>query len=218
MSLGVDGTACAISAADGVLYCWGNDSYFTTGKDTAAAIAYDSIVAPVTGALVATQVHVFDYHACAIGADRATWCWGSGTTFGLDGTWKVPTRVADPDAFASVVAGSWATCGLTAAGQAMCWGYPPVAPGASTSSPVTTPKAVAGALRFRKLSIGYGNFACGLTLDGDVYCWGSGTEGVLGRPGSAPASSPVQVLRGRKFVDVDQSCAVDAAGSVYCWY
>ena len=222
MSLSIDASACGVSAADAVVYCWGTDTYLTTGKDTAVAVYIDSIVAPVTGALEATQVHVFDYHGCAIGADRATWCWGWGETFGLTGVHKAPTQVAPPDAFATVVTGFYSTCALKADGQAYCWGYPPVAPGTDPSVAVMTPTPVGGSLRFKKISVGYSDFACGLTTGGDVYCWGSSAEyaagGVIGRPGSAPASAPVPVLPGRKFVDIDQSCAVDVAGDVYCWF
>lgn len=220
-SLSPDGAACGISSADAVLYCWGYDAYWTTGKDTSVEIGTDSVVAPVAGNLTATQVDVADQGGCAIGTDHATWCWGrAGPSLGMPASSRVPVQVAPPGTLVSVAVAEESACGLTAAGQALCWGDGPVASGTG-SGLVTTPTPAAGALRFKKLSGSFWDFVCGLTLEGDVYCWGRnnyGVQGALGRSGGdAPASAPVQVLRGRKFVDVDDWCAVDAAGDVYCW-
>lgn len=226
MSHSIDGTLCGVSSADAVLYCWGHDTYWTTAKDTASPPYIDSIVAPVTGSLTARQVSVGDLHGCAIGTDDATWCWGEGEWYGAATLARAPVSVAPAGTLTSVIAGEYSTCGLTAAGQALCWGDPPVAPGAYGGATVTTPTPVAGSLRFRKLSSSYFDYVCGLTLDGDIYCWGRNSSDtnatfrtLLGRPGGdVPASAPVPVLPGHKFVDVDESCGVDVAGDIYCWY
>ncbi|HET7456696.1 MAG TPA: hypothetical protein VFJ74_03510 [Gemmatimonadaceae bacterium] len=225
-SLSPDGTTCGVSKADAALYCWGNDTYWTTGKDTSVDLLVDAVVAPVTGGLRATQVDVGELHGCAVGSDGAVWCWGKdGTTYGAATNSRVPVKIVPPGTIASVTSGEYATCGLASDGQALCWGSPLVAPGADPSAVVPAPTAVGGALRFRKLSSSFRDFECGLTTGGDIYCWGSngssgtGVDALLGRAGpSAPASAPVPVLPGRKFVDVDQWCAVDVAGSIYCWH
>ena len=81
--------------------------------------------------------------------------------------------------FAAVSAGYAQTCGLTAAGDAYCWG-PRLVP-------------VPGGLRFVTLSVG-GSHICGVTDTGVAYCWGYGVWGQLGNGGMFDASVPVLVL------------------------
>jgi alpha-tubulin suppressor-like RCC1 family protein len=71
------------------------------------------------------------------------------------------------------------------------------------------------------------NHACALTASGHVECWGSNVRGTLGDETQDPHSTPALVhgpLPGQILgsvtalgVGAGHSCAVDAAGAVYCW-
>src|SRR2546421_4181455 len=87
--------------------------------------------------------------------------------------------------FAAVSAGYAQTCGLTAAGDAYCWG-PRLVP-------------VPGGLRFVTLSVG-GSHICGVTDTGVAYCWGRNYDGRLGDGTTIePRLSPVPVAGGGTF-------------------
>ncbi len=90
---------------------------------------------------------------------------------------------------------------------------------ASRSSPV----AVLGGLKFRKIAVGSGSVV-GLTHDGVAYGWGGNSDGELGVGGTTPRSSPVAVLGGLTFVDVcvipgtDNSFyGITEEGELYAW-
>ncbi|MCH7475509.1 MAG: hypothetical protein IIA27_12650, partial [Gemmatimonadetes bacterium] len=88
-----------------------------------------------------------------------------------------------------VSAGLAHSCGLTAAGQAFCWGWNrdgQLGDGgnASRSSPVS----VQGGLTFESIAAG-GGHTCGLVAGGAAYCWGQSAGGVLGNDTLASCGS-----------------------------
>lgn len=142
---------------------------------------------------------------------------------------------AAPLRFASIYAGDYDTCGLTAAGEAWCWGrntrgeigVPPATQQCmavdGTSTPcVTTPTRVAGIPPLTSMSLGFAN-TCGLAVDGSVWCWGENSAGQLGL-GSADTSVHApgsQVIGGNTFVAItsgqSNSCGIRNDGAVLCW-
>ena len=133
---------------------------------------------------------------------------------------------------ASVVAGSFHTCALTAEGVAYCWGTNTkgqLGDGTLIERPLPTP--VTTELRFASLTSG-ANHTCGLTAEGTAYCWGANSEGELGAPTTqdcttdpaypAPCStSPIQVSGGVVWDQLSagygHTCGLTAAGEMYCW-
>src|SRR5256885_9875484 len=79
----------------------------------------------------------------------------------------------NPLPFATVMtAGGGHTCGITTAGAAYCWGeHRQGQLGSATTDSTTTPAALAGSLRFTRLSLGK-TYTCGITTGGAAYCWG----------------------------------------------
>ena len=124
-------------------------------------------------------------HSCAIDNDDAMWCWGD-NSFGqlgnptVTGSTANPVRVAGGMVFSTITAGGLHTCGLTAQGEAYCWGDNAVGQiGDGTTTQAGIPVAVTGGLTFQSLSAG--NYhTCGITTEGVGYCWGSGPLGVAG--------------------------------------
>lgn len=139
-----------------------------------------------------------------------------------------PQVVPTVPALVSISTKSSHVCGLTADGEAWCWGDNSMGQlGDGTSQPRSGPVQVVGETRFSAISVGI-LFSCALALDGTAHCWGLGTAGTLGR--SAPdtcgelavpcATSPVP-LAGHSFIAIGagfrHTCAVDTAGVAWCW-
>lgn len=134
------------------------------------------------------------------------------------------------------------TCGLTADGEAYCWGNGrygelgadrPADRCESVSGDLhgyfyreafrcsAVPLPVAGGLRFAALSAGYSH-VCGMTAAGAVYCWGDNAAGTLGGGTTGGRSStPVRVAGGIVFRSIsagrETTCGVSATNEAYCW-
>ena len=84
------------------------------------------------------------------------------------------------------------------------------------------PVAAAPALRWQTISPAQ-RHSCRIDALGRTLCWGFGLGGQLGDGLSSNSSAPVLVAGGHRFVQVDAgrssllSCALDAAGSAWCW-
>ena len=133
--------------------------------------------------------------------------------------------------FASVVSGSYHSCALTRDGRAYCWGQgyqgqlgigslPADCPGEAASQfnlCVNVPTAVAGGLRFIRLSAGW-TTTCGITPSQHLYCWGF--------LGSSPTTTlnvalePKLIAGSMRFTDVSAGRNICARGidqQTYCW-
>ena len=206
----LNSTDAASRLATQSVYCWGLNNEGQVGNN---AIVNSTVPVTVTmpGGLASTTrfdsstVVTGAQHSCAVegvgsvtagGGPGTAWCWGSnafgqlglGTTSGSGDRRLVPTLVTGGVVFAALYAGEHHTCGLTAAGQATCWGrntFGQLGDGTTTNS--LAPVAVAGGLAFRKLSLGE-TFTCGVTgtpgtlstTPGTIFCWGSNQFGQLG--------------------------------------
>ncbi|HEV2669827.1 MAG TPA: hypothetical protein VGU74_01945 [Gemmatimonadales bacterium] len=167
---------------------------------------------PRTYALVSSG----GYQTCGLTPDGVAYCWGSNTawqlgTGGDKSTRRAPTRVAGALHFATIGAGGFQTCALTAAGAAYCWG----------AFRDSVPTAVAGGLTFVQLAAGGTNHQCALTAGGAAYCWGANYLGQLGDGDTTASATPVAVTGGITFASLTtsggHSCGLTAAGAAYCW-
>jgi alpha-tubulin suppressor-like RCC1 family protein len=200
------GRTCGRTANNTVL-CWGAVWLYRSG-----GLEYthsQPLPAAVPAAPPLAGLSVGSFTTCGV-ADSTAYCWeanphgeiGDGTT---DGS-TMPVRVAGGLRFTSVSAGVIQTCGLTAEGDAYCWGNDTfgqlgVSPGALSSRcgaqnlPCSlTPVRVIGWRKFTRVSTGFGNHACGVTDDTNIYCWGLAQSGQLGYGGRIGATSqPLRV-------------------------
>jgi alpha-tubulin suppressor-like RCC1 family protein len=204
---------CAFPRNTTTPQCWGDNADGQVGDGTAitrrvptsvvSGVTFDTL-SLVSGAL----------HSCALSAAGAAHCWGSdaygqlgrGSVGGSAGT---PTAVSGGLTFVKLFAGEYHTCGLTAAGEAHCWGRNisgQLGTG-SAGAPVSTPTAVTGGLSFRALSLGELH-SCGILAGADgvrgttatpgtVYCWGDSEYGQAGtgsyRANASPLLAPTRV-------------------------
>ncbi len=120
------------------------------------------------------------------------------------------------------------SCGLTAAGEAWCWGwnsFGSLGTGSATDSPF--PVAVAGGHTFTQLTAsGWEGHTCGLIAGGQAFCWGSARFGQLGDgTGNGIQGTdrflPEPVVGGLSFTTLaagaGRTCGIATDGNTYCW-
>lgn len=227
-----DKHACA-TMASGEAHCWGADNRGALGNGADTAVKRTP--SPVSGlqGVLFTRVVAKGDNGCLLAEDGAVWCWGpndsgqlgNGTTTASD----VPVRVtaAEGVAFRELTQSSTHVCGLTAEGEAWCWGYnldgnlgDGTTENRSTPVRVLRPTGVTG---WSSVSPG-GGFTCGVSLEGDGYCWGWGGDGQLGDGTDGAREKPevkVALPEGVRLASVhaayDYVCAVSSEGQLYCW-
>ncbi len=135
----------------------------------------------------------------------------------------MPVAVAGGHSFKSISASVVATCAITDAGAAYCWGGwgdgmdMRLGTGSSSSN---LPVAVKGGLTFSSISAGVFT-TCGVATDGRGYCWGQDSVGELGT-GSKGGTEPEPALVTGGFTwksisaGVMVTCGVTTAGRGYC--
>ncbi len=243
-----DSTGCGISTA-GRAYCWGMGRHGELGNGLPGDASKPGIV---SSTVTFTSVSVGGSHACGIATSGIAYCWGS-DQFGqlgdarlVNSTTPIPVATGNgPTVFASISAGFRHTCGVTASGDAYCWGdntFGQVGDGSSGAGDfVDMPTLVVGGLSFASISAG-GDHTCGITTGGAAFCWGDNTVGQLGNGSVGGASVvPTSVAGAPAFTRISAStgtrtippfpalpipfklfgrghtCALTAAGAVWCW-
>lgn len=173
-------------------------------------------------------------HTCALTTGGTAYCWGANDVGQLgngaadDSPHPVPIRVDGAIPFRAIASGHRHSCGLTADGQAFCWGlglYGQLGRGTLANS--ATPVPVRGGQRFTSITAG-GTHTCAVTSAGAAYCWGGNWHGQLGS-GSLSGDSdtpcchkaPMPVAGDLSFRIVSaggiHTCAVTPDGHSYCW-
>jgi hypothetical protein len=214
--------ACGL-ADDGRVFCWGSNQLSLLGSTAVmdrcervytrvygrewvtATARYRCSGAPVEvdGGRRFTRLSATQEHACGVTTAGDVYCWGlnrHGQVGAGDATVgaavAAPARADAAVRFREVSAGPAATCALTDAGAAHCWGLNPPVPLAgppgvlvgdesgllgvgSRDRVVARPRPVAGLPALASVSVGDGH-ACGLTPDGEAWCWGHNYAGQLG--------------------------------------
>jgi alpha-tubulin suppressor-like RCC1 family protein len=115
---------CMVTTA-GAVYCWGDNVKGQLGDGTNEPRATPTPVAAPAGVSFAS-LQVGSEYTCALTAEGAAYCWGSGALGDstITGPTPSPVPVAAPPGvrFSQLTAGDNHACGLTADGAAYCWG------------------------------------------------------------------------------------------------
>ncbi len=218
---------CAVTA-EGVAHCWGGNMRGQLGDGSGAA---RSAPTRVSGGRRFTGIGSGALHTCGSTAEGAVLCWGDnffGSVTGdpnahtpdtCRGTGDArctlaPYRVEASELFVTVAAGDGVSCGLTGTDGWWCWG-------GSSREPLPA-RAVSSVPTAASLVVG-GGHACVRTDTGSVLCRGANNLGQLGIGNETIGFSmeALPVDGGHTFrsvaVGMFHTCAVDDAGSPYCW-
>jgi len=219
--------SCARDAS-GRVYCWGRNNSGQLGNGTTNDSAVRVIVRRLRNvAGIASGAE----HSCAVRQDGRSFCWGSNSAGQLgDGTTEDrPLRVRVrrlKNAEFSLPSSGNHSCALHRARQiALCFGNNQTG---ALGDGTTVDRAVR--VRVKRLrnvvqvATG-GGHSCAVRDDGRAFCWGWNSSGQLGI-GSVDLDAHVLRERVRRIsirgvtqiaAGGSHSCAVDAAGRVYCW-
>jgi alpha-tubulin suppressor-like RCC1 family protein len=207
------------------LYCWGDNRTGALGtgdRVSTAAPVRVSLAEPVADVIAGVRF------TCALTTAGQALCWGLNASGALgDGTTTdrhLPTPVATTLTFRQLVAmNDEGACGLTATGEAWCWGdnaYGQIGDG--TQNPTLTPTRVTGDLRFAEIQGGT-HHVCGRTSPGRIYCWGRNQWGQLGDGTTINRLVPTLVATSEPFERLatgmanEGTCAITMAGAAMCW-
>ncbi|MGH7513054.1 MAG: Ig-like domain-containing protein [Gemmatimonadales bacterium] len=208
-----DSHTCALNTA-GAAFCWGLPGLGQLGGTPSAQ---GELVA-VTGGLTFTRLVAGYGFNCGLSSGSA-FCWGQngagqlgrGSSDFLDHT--APAAVVGGHTFTTIATSFYTTCGLTAGGQAWCWGgneFGQLGLGTQDTLPHPTPVHAAPALTFTAIAPGFDR-TCGITTgSGVVQCWG-GSTGLDPAPLDATTGYVEIAAGGSNF------CRVDGAGIVSCF-
>lgn len=232
---------CGLSGT--TAYCWGRNLFGSAGW--ASSVITNTTPLAINGSVQFTQLstnHAF--HSCGLTIAGAMYCWGSGI-FGQLGNGSTadqstPVPVQGGFVFSQVAVGGnqnsslngtagWFafSCGLTTAGQAVCWGRSdegelatgtPAVNGVFTPFQTLAPTVIPGHT-FTQIAAGRAH-ACGIEGT-QAWCWGAGDAGQLGNNAFGDRNTPQLVVGGHafKFISAGEAntCAIDVNDDAWCW-
>lgn len=201
--------SCGIGQ-DGETYCWGSNY---PGQGQLGIGNNNDQLTPtvVSGEHAFESVVAGGRHTCALTADGTAYCWGDNDGQGQLGTGDnddrlVPAMVTGGHSFVDLAAGGAHTCGVTAEGEAYCWGnnHPGQGQlGVGDNNDRLEPTLVSTVDNFVAVVAG-DQHTCGLTTDGDAYCWGDNYpgQGQLGVGDNNDRLKPELVSGGHRFIQL----------------
>jgi len=220
---------CGLTA-EGLVYCWGENSDGQLGDGTTVARSLPTLVA---GEHSFEAVAAGGTFTCGLIGDGGTYCWGRNHRGQIgDGTTtdrSVPVAVPRAFDFVALSLGGATTCALEENGGAYCWGangngqFGNGEGGDQAAQDVaysTSPKPTLEGIPLRTVEP-QGFFGCGLSVEREAYCWGQNTWGQLGTGSSRHAATPMRVATGLRFnelsVGPSYACGLTGAGTAHCW-
>jgi hypothetical protein len=215
------GHNCALTAA-GAAWCWGYNAHGELGDGT--QVNRNQPV-QVAGGLTFSRLFLGHWGTCGVTTGGQMYCWGwTGRSRFGDGVYGdaqlTPRLINTNGVVFTQLALAWeGTCGITAAGNAHCWGTNPGEAVATREAPAVTP--IPG-LTFSQISGGDRGF-CGVVSGGGVRCWGENSTGQLGNGGTTFSNTPVTPtgltsgVAEVRHASWTSLCARGTAGEMWCW-
>ncbi len=186
---------CGVTTDDRA-YCWGLNKDGALGDSTRTQRLGPM---PVAGGRRFRQVDGGGFHTCGVTTDNRAYCWG----------WNVDGQIGDSRtterrlwpvraitgglSLRRVEAAGTASCGVTTADVAYCWGQNQEGGvGDGTTTDRYAPVPVGGGHAFAQVTTG-GLYGCGRTTTLRAYCWGYNGSGALGDGTTISRLLPVAV-------------------------
>ena len=168
-------------------------------------------------------------HTCAVASDDRGYCWGENSqgeigTGVAGGLYTEPLALPDTLRFEQVYASHQYSCGITTAGELLCWGrndWGQLGRGFN-SYPWAEPsiEPVLGTFRAVSLSSQF-QTTCVVTDAAVGYCWGWGGLGQLGYGTTESHFEPIVLPGSLAFSQIDagtdNGCGLTVDGVAYCW-
>ena len=220
---------CAI-AFDGLLFCWGNNTYGQLGNGTKAGKNTPELVPGF--AQPALSISAGADHTCATRADGSLWCWGNSVAsqvaqnqnvqcMGDAAVYSTPQKLV-ASGVSAIAAGAGNTCHVNAKGALLCHGANAQGqlgqgqmvdcwPGCSGQCEVIgigADKEVKLSANAKSIAAG-GSHICAVLVTGDVQCWGSNASGQTG------VGKPDRVLKPATVVGLTAPVVMAAAGAAH---
>lgn len=144
---------CALTP-DGEAWCWGLGGHGRLGIGRIDTI---SVPEPVATNERFSTLSAGTFHTCGITLEGEGYCWGTnangklGVGHTTSGYYTSPEEIVGVDEFASLVAGSDHTCGVTPDGKVYCWGNGAngrLGNGSTTTTGTPTQVSISNAIAF----------------------------------------------------------------------
>ena len=227
-TVSVEGVVTAVSPGSATI------TATSEGKTGSATVTVNAPVPQVKQRSLALGT----YHACAIGVDGVTYCWGAGYNGQLGNgapNSSAPRPIIGDHKFSAVSAAMNTTYAVNADGELYCWGGEPCDPTARNpideynGPAVLQAKRMATSRTIEVIGTGSpvgGNYVpmCAIGVEYVAYCWGKNESGQLGLGSSSSETvlAPDRpVVGNHPFKDVAEGvnhvCALNYGGRPYCW-
>ena len=219
---------CAITEQQ-KLFCWG-DNYVGQLGNGFTVRAYIPTEVSHPGSLGWIKVATGINHSCAIDTDNQLWCWGSNSTYQVNGLgnsfYLRPQAInaADVSGWKEVDLGYGHSCAISDTDNAYCWGdnFTGRTGTGSFNSYIYLPTQVSGNHQFKSISAGT-HQTCAVDTGHHLWCWGNNARGRIGLGNNVNYSYvPQQVINdsGRNWHVVNSymyhTCAIEHQGSLWC--
>lgn len=215
--------SCAV-VTTGEVWCWGGNEIGQLGNGGDSST---SAPVQVSGVVNAVSVAAAGYRSCAVSITGEAWCWGytGWDEWGEGSTSEytaIPVQVSGIANVMEMGTGGGHSCAVLASGELWCWGanhYGQLGDGSRLASNLPVP--VTGMGNVAMVGAGSHN-TCSVLTTGEVWCWGVYRWDVSeGGYSETAAIAPVRISGIASVTAVgagdNHSCAVSAAGEVWCW-
>jgi len=213
---------------DGLIYCWGSDTYGQLGNGGGAGTNAPGAISD-TGPWV--YVATGEFSSCGIKTDGSAWCWGRtlngklGEGTAADSSVQSPKPVSQAGVWTKITPGETHTCGIKLDGTAWCWGAASFGKlgNGQTSGNFATPQLVQDYGPWIDIETRFGRATCGIKMDGTAWCWGDDANLELGNGTTLTAnqSIPSMVVDPGPWATITTgtgfACGMKVDGSAWCW-